>query len=415
MKCVWLGGLICASLLASGTTDSETNINTRYTVEDVLVSTGTWTARVASENQQKLSSNLRKDILSLIGQKFNPATLDTLAHRLRRELHARTVEHRILRGKTPEYVQVVFDVSLNPARFDVSVPKFLYQSEQGWSGTVEGTATVGQQGFTLGLVSDDDVLVERYTGVEGRYEDAHLGTDRLHFSLEVDSYHESWNDVTLAAAPADQVYRARQNIQPMLTFLPWRQLSFSFGTSFEQLEGIEPAAHSLAANSVVAGARYQHTFEGSDFVQNVEGDYNMRAGMRPLASDFGYSRHRWRARYSLTRGNHTVSDELTAGVLMGNAPLFERFALGNSWSLRGWNKFDIGPIGGNRMLDNSVEYRYGALKVFYDTGAVWNSGSTVIARNSVGTGIREGCFTLAVAFPVREGRMDPVFMLGMNY
>jgi hypothetical protein len=351
----------------------------------------------------------------LIGQKFNPATLDTLAHRLRRELHARTVEHRILRGKTPEYVQVVFDVSLNPARFDVSVPKFLYQSEQGWSGTVEGTATVGQQGFTLGLVSDDDVLVERYTGVEGRYEDAHLGTDRLHFSLEVDSYHESWNDVTLAAAPADQVYRARQNIQPMLTFLPWRQLSFSFGTSFEQLEGIEPAAHSLAANSVVAGARYRHTFEGSDFVQNVEGDYNMRAGMRPLASDFGYSRHRWRARYSLTRGNHTVSDELTAGVLMGNAPLFERFALGNSWSLRGWNKFDIGPIGGNRMLDNSVEYRYGALKVFYDTGAVWNSGSTVIARNSVGTGIREGCFTLAVAFPVREGRMDPVFMLGMNY
>jgi hypothetical protein len=24
-------------------------------------------------------------------------------------------------------------------------------------------------------------------------------------------------------------------------------------------------------------------------------------------------------------------------------------------------------------------------------------------------------FSLAVAFPVREGRMDPVFMLGMNY
>jgi hypothetical protein len=63
MKSVWLGGLICASLLAAGTTDSETNINTRYTVEDVLVSTGTWTARVASEKQNKLSSSLRKDIL----------------------------------------------------------------------------------------------------------------------------------------------------------------------------------------------------------------------------------------------------------------------------------------------------------------------------------------------------------------
>ena len=138
MKSVWLGGLICASLLAAGTTDSETNINTRYTVEDVQVSTGAWTARVPSENLQKLSSGLRKDILSLIGEKFSPVALDNLAHRLRRELHARTVDHRILRGRTPEYVQVVFDVRLNPTRFDVAVPKFLYQGEQGWSGTVEG-------------------------------------------------------------------------------------------------------------------------------------------------------------------------------------------------------------------------------------------------------------------------------------
>jgi hypothetical protein len=415
MKSVWLGGLICASLLAAGTTDSETNINTRYTVEDVLVSTGTWTARVASEKQNKLSSSLRKDVLSLIGEKFNPVALDDLAHRLRRELHARAVDHRILRGKTPEYVQVVFDVRLNPTRFDVSVPKFLYQEEQGWSGTVEGTATVKQQGFTLGLVSDGDVLAERYTGMEGHYEDAHLGTDRLHFDLEVDSYHEKWNDATLAAAPPDEIYRARQNIQPMLTFIPSRQLSFSVGTSFEQLEEIEPVAHTLAANSLAAGARYQHGFEGSEFLQDVEGDYSLRAGTRSLGSDFAYSRQRWHLRYSLTRGKHTVGDDLNGGVLIGNAPLFERFVLGDSWSLRGWNKYDVDPIGGNRMVNNSVEYRYGALQVFYDTGAVWNSGVGAIVRNSLGAGLREGLFSLAVAFPVREGRMDPVFMLGMNY
>jgi outer membrane translocation and assembly module TamA len=280
---------------------------------------------------------------------------------------------------------------------------------------VEGTATVREQGFTLGLVSDGDVLVERYTGVEGRYQDARLGTDRLHFDLEVDSYHEKWNDATLALAPANEIYRSRQNIQPMLTFITSRQLSFSVGTSFEQMEEIEPAARTLAANSLLAGARYQHGFEGSDFLQDVEGDYSLRAGMRSLDSDFGYSRHRWRGRYSLTRGKHTISDELTGGVLLGNAPLFERFVLGNSWSLRGWNKVDIDPIGGNRMVDNSVEYRYGAMQVFYDTGAVWNAGSAVIPRNSLGAGLRQGCFSLAVAFPAREGRMDPVFMLGMNY
>jgi hypothetical protein len=67
------------------------------------------------------------------------------------------------------------------------------------------------------------------------------------------------------------------------------------------------------------------------------------------------------------------------------------------------------------MVNNSVEYRYGAFELFYDTGAVWNSGASAVARNSLGTGLREGLFSLAVAFPVREGRMDPVFMLGMNY
>ena len=415
MKFVWLGGLICASVLAAGTTDSEANINTRYTVEDVLVSTGSWTARVVSDNQQRISSGLRKDILSLIGEKFNPAALDGLAHRLQRELHARAVDHRILRGKTPECVQVVFNVRLNPARFDVAVPKFLYQGKQGWSGEVEGTATAGQQGFTVGLVSDADVLVERYTGIEGRYEDARLGADWLRFALEVDSYHEKWNNATLAAVAPGEFYHARQNVQPMLTFVPSRQFSISLGTSFEQMEQIEPAAHTLAANALAAEARYLETFEGPDFLQDVEADYSLRSGLRSLGSDFGYSRHRWRLCYRLTRGKQAVSDELTGGMLLGNAPLFERFALGNSWSLRGWNKYDIDPAGGNRMVNNSVEYRYGAFQVFYDTGAVWNSGSAAIARNSLGAGVREGCFTLAVAFPVREGRTNPVFMLGMNY
>ncbi len=85
-----------------------------------------------------------------------------MARRLRKEFHARTVEHHVLRGKSPEYVQVVFDVHLRPTRFDVSVPKFLYSPEHGWSGAVEGTATVGHNGFTAGLVSDGDELPERY-------------------------------------------------------------------------------------------------------------------------------------------------------------------------------------------------------------------------------------------------------------
>jgi len=143
--------------------------------------------------------------------------------------------------------------------------------------------------------------------------------------------------------------------------------------------------------------------------------YDLRMGTRSLGSDFVYGRHRWQFRYALTHGKHTLTDQATAGLITGQAPLFERFVLGNSTMLRGWNKYDIDPLGGNRMLHNSVEYRYGALQIFYDSGAIWDSGQTAIARNSIGCGLRQGAFFIAMAFPLRENRVEPIFMVGMNY
>ena len=117
----------------------------------------------------------------------------------------------------------------------------------------------------------------------------------------------------------------------------------------------------------------------------------------------------------LTRGKGVLIDDLTTGVVTGRAPLFERFVLGNGSTLRGWNKYELDPIGGNRMAHNSVEYRYGAFQIFYDAGAIWDSGETAVIRHSVGIGLRQSLFSLAVAFPVREGHIDPIFMVGMNY
>src|SRR5262249_13889414 len=111
----------------------------------------------------------------------------------------------------------------------------------------------------------------------------------------------------------------------------------------------------------------------------------------------------------------TLSDRLIAGILVGRAPLFERFVLGNSTMLRGWNKYEIDPLGGNRVVHNSVDYRYGWFDGFYDSGAVWNSGQPVTLRHSLGVGVHQGPVFLAVAFPVRSGRVDPIFMVSMNY
>ena len=104
-----------------------------------------------------------------------------------------------------------------------------------------------------------------------------------------------------------------------------------------------------------------------------------------------------------------------AGLISGHAPLYERLVLGNSSTLRGWNKYDIDPLGGSRMASGSVEYRYRVFQIFYDAGAVWDKGQDPTPRNSVGVGLRKDGFSLAVAFPLKDGRVDPVFMAGMNF
>ncbi|HEX3879944.1 MAG TPA: BamA/TamA family outer membrane protein [Bryobacteraceae bacterium] len=416
MKFVWASVLLVAGLplLAAGTQDSEFNVNTRYTVEDVQVAGDGWTTHLVSDKDSHISFHLRQDLLALIGQKLNTSALDDVARRLRKEFRARTVERHVLRGKSPQTVQVVFDIEVRPARFDLAVPKFAYVSNQGWNGAGEATATIYHHAFTGGVVSDGDELLERYTGFQARYENTRLFTDRLHFRFEYDDYHELWHDRTRVESVTD-LYRARQIVEPVLTYQIARPLSLSLGASFEQLQPIDPAAHIEAANAVILGAHFRYRTENAVDEQLFDSGYDLRSGAHTLASDFAYNRHHFEFRYTWTRGKQTVMDDAIAGVLTGRAPLYERFSLGNSSTLRGWNKYELDPLGGNRMLHNAVEYRYGAFQAFYDLGAIWDAGEAVIARSSIGAGIREGPFSIAVAIPMRDGRIEPVLIVGMNY
>ena len=422
MRFVWLwrmvaAGILCAAAARTGTQDSEFNVNNQYIVDTVLVSGDGWSTDVSADHAGKISSPLRKDILAIIGEKLNPAALDDLARRLRREFRARAVEHRILRGKVPDSVEVIFDVEARPTRFDVAIPKFLYQAGQGWSGAIEGTATVKHNSVTLGLVSDGDELAERYTGITGQYQNTHVGSDHVHLGFEYGSYHEEWNKSTRDALPGTSLgaYRTRQFFEPVATFQIARPLSVSVGASFESFEDQNPAAHTESANAATAALRYHQRTEGSDSLQDFDAGYDLRLATRALASGKVYSRGRWEFRYTWTHGKQVLLEDLTAGMISGQAPLYERFVLGNSSTLRGWSKYDLDPLGGNRMVHNTVEYRYGAFQVFYDSGAVWDGGQGVEDRNSAGIGIRQGAFSASIAFPIREGRIDPVFMLGMNY
>jgi len=167
---------------------------------------------------------------------------------------------------------------------------------------------------------------------------------------------------------------------------------------------------------VVNTLRYHRLLEDSTTQKQVlDAGYSLRAATTLLSSDFGYSRHRWNLGYTFSRDKNTVLVSFIAGLLAGRGPLFERFVLGNSSTLRGWNRRDIDPVGGSRMAHGSVEYRHRCFQIFYDAGAVWDRGQDPAPRNSVGVGLRKDGFSLAVAFPLKDGRVDPVFIAGMNF
>lgn len=421
MRLVWAGFWLWGSLLFAGASATDTNVNTRYSVETVIVSGNGWSADVSSGQSENLSSSLLKQISSLIGDNLNPSALDDVAKRLRQELHAVTVTRRVLRGAKPACVKVVFEVRERDTRVDVSIPKFLYNARQGWSGAIEGQAVVKRNLFGLGMVSDGDELSERFTGVVARYENFMLGAAGPRFHVEFESFHQQWNRATLealerGAAGDATAYRARMNLEPTVSYAVLRDLTATAGASFQRMEGQQPGpAQYRAANAAVAALRYHRQLEGAGRDQDVEASYSLRAATAALGSDFAYWRHRLGARYATRWGKHQVSEEAQAGVITGCAPLFERFALGNTSTLRGWNKAEIDPAGGNRMAHNSVDYRYGPLELFYDAGAVWQSGQPVTVRHALGVGFRQGSFFLAMAFPLRNGRADPVLMMGMNY
>ena len=117
----------------------------------------------------------------------------------------------------------------------------------------------------------------------------------------------------------------------------------------------------------------------------------------------------------MRRGRHRAEAGFLAGRLTGRAPLYERFVLGNSWSLRGWSMYDVAPLGGDRMVHGRIEYGYSILQVFYDTGAVWEHTQSPEQKHSLGIAVKKKGFQLAMAFPLRDGRLDPVFMASMAF
>jgi hypothetical protein len=400
---------------------TETNVNSQYVIESVSVA-GVLVDDVDAAASAKLPRPLGERLVALIGERCDVAALENLAAEIRRELHLGAVTEHLSKGSAPDRIKVNFEVVQKDLSFDVSLPKFFYHSEQNLTGELDASAQVKQNKFAFGLVSNGDDLTERYSGLTARFDSAPLfPTRRVRFAVVFEDYHEKWNPMTRDAAGESglDLYHSRWNVAPQVVFTVARPLEVSLGTSFEKTQSESPVVGDRAANAATADVHYGHKIEGRRVQQQIDARYNLRVATRALASTYAYARHMISVKYEAKSGRHTASDEFIAGAIDGQAPMFDRFALGNSSTLRGWDRYTLDPLGGSRVTHNEITYGYrtsqGTVETFYDAGSVWDAGQTVKLRQSVGTGFRKGIFLLAMAFPLHGGHVEPVFMAGMNY
>jgi hypothetical protein len=322
-------------------------------------------------------------------------------------------------------VKVDFDVAGGAAAFDVSVPRLLYTSQQKVNGELDASIRFNRNSLTFGVVSNGDDLIERFSGVMVRFDSAALGTDRLHGTVTFEDYRDQWNLATRdASALNGDLYRSRWNVAPQLTFSVARPVTISVGAGFEGMEAESPANGSRSANAGTLDVRYGHRIEGGSVQQRIEARYSLRVATRALGSTYSYARHLISFKYEARSGRRVAADTFTAGAITGDAPLFDRFVLGTSSLLPGWDRFQIDPLGASRIVHNELSYGYrvgqGTAEAFYDTGVLWQFGPQSLASHSTvghsaGVGYKQGIFVLTTAFPIRNGRIEPVFMAGMNY
>ena len=142
------------------------NINARYTVESV---------EIEGLKEHEISAALRDRLQALVGTRLDPAEADQLIEDLKAERPGYDVARRIERGTRRGRIRVVFKFSetegLRWIPFAKSRSKFVYHSDEGWSGLHDIPMGNRDHRVTLGFAFDDnDTLVEEYSGVRLRFE-----------------------------------------------------------------------------------------------------------------------------------------------------------------------------------------------------------------------------------------------------
>jgi len=391
------------------------NINARYTVESV---------EIQGIPDSEISQALRDRLQALVGRRLDHDEAEELDDRLEAERPGFDVTRRISRGSERGRIRVVFEFSEKEGTrwipFTASRSKFVYHSEQGWSGVLDIPMGNRNHRVTAGFAFDNnDDLIEEYSGFRFGFESRKLATDRLGARIEISDFNQTWKDPTLLALAVDpgipEPYRERLTVDPSVTFALTPFVRVTGGASISELESLSNSPASQMASALLARVDYDQRWHQPRVTQRVEASYEFRSATEALESDLIYKRHLGKVRYRYTQRRSTVIADLALGGITGDAPLFERFSLGDSSTLRGWNKYDIAPAGGDRVFHASLEYRYRVLGLFLDSGSVWDSNSEMRIRLSSGFGVQSDNAFVTLAFPLNSDDLGVTFTMGVRF
>ena len=364
----------------------------------------------------ELTQALRDDLQALVGKRLDSGEADRLQERMERELPRYDVSRRIQRGSEVGRIRLVYEARKKELphwlRFEPLRSNAIFHSDQGWGSYLDlGIGDRNIRFTPIVAIDNADDLVEEYSGFGLRFETRKLGTRRLGASLEWSWFDQDWRAATLDALALDpeipRPYDTRSTITPLL--------KFAFSSGPQRRRGREH----LGAGAACPGDRLADGERGGRLDRattgdgrtvptrrtHVEASFGVRAGSRELESDLAYTRYLGQGSYRFDFGRHHVQATGMAGGITGHAPLFERFTLGDSTTLRGWDKYDIAPAGGDRMFYSSIEYRYTGLALFLDVGSVWDANTERQVRVSTGFGFHAGPAFLVVGFPLNTDNL----------
>jgi hypothetical protein len=396
----------------------DPNINTKYVVDEV---------DVRGVPDRAISAELRRELQTLVGKPLDSEAAERLGNQLRAEFPTYELHRRTSRSDQPGHLKLIYFLQLPDwarwLRFEPLDANALFHSDQGWGALLP--LTISSRDVLVAPIfawDTADELIEEYSGFGIRVDTRRLGTDRLGLFFEWSTYDQEWREQTLAVLALNpQIpgpYRNRMTVTPMMKFAFTQQLSVAGGVGITELDPLieELGLPSQMANAAIGSVRYkQHWDADSGTEHDAAATFLVRAGTDALQSDFEYERYLTQAHYALRLRRHRVLASAMVGRINGTAPLFERFALGDSRTLRGWDKYDIAPAGGDRMFHTSVEYRHGALMLFLDAGSVWDTGLEKKVRFSTGAGASAGPVFAFIGFPLNTDEFRAVFSMGFRF